>query len=116
MLSLLPPQQPEASDPPASVTTHDALVTTDETTLVSITTLLSIADPWRRSQVAAEQLRHLESQITVARQIRRDAVGELVDKHRAPLAEVACHLRLTKTRIEQLAKAARRALDGGDGQ
>lgn len=103
MLSLLPPPQPEASDPPA-------LVPADKVTL------LSIADPWRRSQLATEQLRHLESQITVVRQIRRDAVGELVNKHRTPLAAVASHLRLTKSRIDQLAKAARRALDGGDAR
>jgi DNA-directed RNA polymerase sigma subunit (sigma70/sigma32) len=103
MLSLLPPQQREASDPPALVLTDKA-------------TLLNVADPWHRSQLAAEQLRHLESQINVVQRIRREAVGELVNKHRAPLAAVASHLGLTKTRIGQLAKAALRALDGGDAR
>jgi hypothetical protein len=101
MLSLLPPQLREASDPPAPVTIDRA-------------TLLSVADPWRRSQLADAQAKYLEEQWNIVLRIRRDAVGELIHKHRTPLAKVADHLGLTKSRIAQLAKAARRALDGGD--
>lgn len=103
MLSLLPPPQREASDPPALITIDKAA-------------LLSVADPWHRSQLAAEQVKQLEAQMSALLRIRRDAVGELVNKHRTPLAAVAVHLGLTKTRIGQLAKAALRSLDGGDAR
>lgn len=101
MLSLLPAPQCEASDPPAPVTIDKAM-------------LLSVADPWHRSQLANAQVRYLEAQLNAVLGIRRDAIGELVNKRRTPLAAVASYLGLTKARIGQLAKAALRALDGGD--
>lgn len=99
MLSLLPPSQRRASDPPGI-------------TSVDLASLLSIADPWRRCQLATEQAKHLETQITALLAVRRDAVGELVNQHRTPLSKVASHLGLTKSRIGQLAKAALRAIEG----
>jgi hypothetical protein len=103
MLSLLPQQQREASDPPAFVP-------------IDVTSLLRVTDPWRRSQLAAEQVRHLEPHVTALLQIRRDAVGELIHKHQTPLSKVASHLGLTTSRISQLAQAALRALEGRDAR
>lgn len=103
MLSLLPPPQRKASDSPATVS-------------VDVAALLTIADPWHRSRLAADQARCLEAQMATLLQIRREAVGELVNDHRTPLSKVASHLGLTKSRIGQLAKAALRTLDGGDAR
>ncbi len=103
MLSLLPPPRHEATDSPAA-------------TSIDVAALLTITDPWRRSRLAAEQARCLETQMATLLRIRRDAVGELVNNHRTPLSKVASHLGLTKSRIGQLAKAALRTLDGGDAR
>lgn len=103
MLSLLPPSPRKASD-------------TGPSASVNVAALLTIADPWHRSRLAADQARRLEAQMTTLLQIRRDAVGELVNDRRTPLAKVASHLGLTKSRIGQLAKAALRTLDGGDAR
>ncbi|WP_433732572.1 hypothetical protein ACQP2Y_46765 (plasmid) [Actinoplanes sp. CA-051413] len=103
MLSFLPSPQPEASDPPSFAS-------------INVAALQTIADPWHRSRLAAEQARCLEAQMATLLQIRRDAVGELVNSHRTPLSKVASHLGLTKSRIGQLAKAALRTLDGGDAR
>jgi hypothetical protein len=85
-------------------------------TAIDVAALLQITDPWHRSQLAHVQVRQLEAQVDALRTIRRDAVGELVNQHRTPLAKVAAHLALTKGRIGQLAKAALRGLDGGDAR
>lgn len=95
MLSLLPTSRRKASAPPLSTS--------------EIATLLTIADPWHRSQLADEYAKNLEVQLSAVLTIRRDAVGELVNQHQTPLSKVATHLSLTKSRICQLAKAAQRA-------
>ena len=84
--------------------------------VIDVAALLQITDPWHRSQLTHKQLRELEPLVDVLRVIRRDAVGELVHKHQTPLAKVAAHLALTKGRISGLAKAALRALEGGEAR
>jgi predicted XRE-type DNA-binding protein len=103
MLSLLPPSPRPVHDPAAFA-------------VIDVDALLTITDPWHRSRAAAEQAKALESQVAALLQIRRDAVGELVNQHRTPLSKVASHLGLTRQRISQLAHAALRALDGGDAR
>lgn len=102
MLSLLPPSTSAVTDPPMPSNADETI------------SLLGIADPWHRLQLAGERLRALEAQLTALRAIRLSAVDELVNKRRVSLSRVAAHIGLAKTRVGQLAHEAKRLAKGGE--
>lgn len=71
------------------------------------TALLQLADPWERARQAEVLSRQLHQSRTAVLRVRRDAVRQLVRELRAPQAQVARHLGLTKARIGQLVTTAR---------
>ena len=94
-MTIVPVQQGDSSPPTPLVPVQLAI---DETVLVSS------ADPWERARQASLLLKLLQQLSTAVREVRKQAVHELVNKHRAPKSRVARHIGVTPTRIDQLVR------------
>lgn len=70
-----------------------------------------VTDPWQRAEAAATLISAIAPVLTELRQIRQQAVMELVAT-KTPLSHIAKHVRLSKQRIDQIVKAARSRVSG----
>jgi len=71
---------------------------------INETVLLTSADPWERARQASLLMKLLQQLSTAVGEVRKQAVHELVTKHRAPKSRVARHIGVTPTRIDQIVR------------